>query len=196
VEELRTFFPGPDNTWVVVKTIGEAPSADLYIDLDFEPSRAGELGRLLPMPIFVNAVIPTLEEIGRPFVRINGWPGFLNRPVHELTVKDASLAEKLPALYEKLGCSYRIVPDTPGMISSRILATIINEAYYTWEEAVSSQEEIDIAMKLGTNYPTGPFEWAQQIGLKRVTKLLNALSKTNDRYTPAASLVKAAAIKI
>ena len=74
---------------------------------------------------------------------------------------------------------------------ARILATIINEAYYTWEEEVSTREEIDIAMKLGTNYPMGPFEWGRRIGLEKVADLLTVLSRNNSRYTPSNSLLKA-----
>jgi 3-hydroxybutyryl-CoA dehydrogenase len=52
-------------------------------------------------------------------------------------------------------------------------------------------EEIDTAMKLGTNYPYGPFEWGQRIGLTRIVSLLNVLSMTNARYKPANSLQQA-----
>ena len=60
------------------------------------------------------------------------------------------------------------VPDVKGFISPRIVSMIINEAYFTLEENVSTKEEIDIAMKLGTNYPYGPFEWSKKIGLKKL----------------------------
>lgn len=205
-KDLAASFPAPGNKWILVRTAAEAaayPGADAYIDLDFvnEPARVDILSRLLPGPVLVNAVVFTLEEIGSPFVRINGWPGFLERTIHELAIlKELSddrltkLKDQLTGLYEKLGREYRLVPDTPGMISGRILATIINEAYYTWEEEVSTKEEIDIAMKLGTNYPLGPFEWGQRIGLEKVTDLLTALSKNNGRYTPSNSLLKAAKV--
>ena len=62
---------------------------------------------------------------------------------------------------------------------------IINEAYFALGEGVSSKEEIDTAMKLGTNYPMGPFEWGINIGLKNVSGLLSALAEINPRYTPA-----------
>jgi 3-hydroxybutyryl-CoA dehydrogenase len=204
--DLAVSFPAPGNDWVLVRTAAEAmayPGADAYIDLDFinEPGRVDILSRLLPGLVLVNAVVSTLEEIGSPFVRINGWPGFLERSIHELAVLEKlsadrliSLKDQLTALYEKLGREYRLVPDTPGMISGRILATIINEAYYTWEEEVSTREEIDIAMKLGTNYPLGPFEWGGRIGLEKVLGLLTALSRKNSRYTPSNSLLKAATV--
>ena len=71
---------------------------------------------------------------------------------------------------------------------------IINEAYFALEEGVSTKEEIDTAMKLGTNYPYGPFEWAKKIGLKNIFQLLDKLHKTNLRYEPAALLKKEAII--
>jgi 3-hydroxybutyryl-CoA dehydrogenase len=79
-------------------------------------------------------------------------------------------------------------PDIPGMISARVVAGIINEAWYTWEENVSTKEEIDIAMRLGTNYPLGPFEWGERIGLGQIARLLSSLSKQDARYTPSKAL--------
>ncbi len=78
------------------------------------------------------------------------------------------------------------------MITARIIAAIINEAWYTWQAGVSTKEEIDTAMKLGTNYPYGPFEWGQRIGLSRIVSLLHTLSVTEPRYMPANSLQQAA----
>jgi 3-hydroxybutyryl-CoA dehydrogenase len=69
---------------------------------------------------------------------------------------------------------------------------IINEAYFALEENVSTKEEIDIAMKLGTNYPYGPFEWCKKIGLKNIAALLAELSQTEKRYQPARLLLKEA----
>ena len=73
------------------------------------------------------------------------------------------------------------VPDVKGFISSRIVSMIINEAYFALEENVSTKEEIDIAMKLGTNYPYGPFEWSKKIGLKNIAACsLNYLKLKKD----------------
>ena len=186
-------FPADAANCSVVKTINDLEGhrdADLYIDLDFtgDGTRVSALSLLLPSPVIVSAVVPTLAEIGHPFIRINGWPGFLEREMHELAVPDATVAEQVRQLYERLGRSFRIAPDIPGMITARILATIINEAWYTWEEGVSSREEIDMAMKLGTNYPMGPFEWGERIGLSRICHLLMTLGEEDPRYIPAKSL--------
>ena len=82
------------------------------------------------------------------------------------------------------------VPDVKGFISPRVVSMIINEAYFTLEENVSTKEEIDIAMKLGTNYPYGPFEWSKKIGLKKIAGLLKELSINEKRYEPSALLLK------
>ncbi|TMI92961.1 MAG: hypothetical protein E6H08_11285 [Bacteroidetes bacterium] len=84
------------------------------------------------------------------------------------------------------------MPDVKGFISPRVVSMIINEAYFALEENVSKKEEIDIAMKLGTNYPYGPFEWSKKIGLKNIAALLTELSKTEKRYQPADLLLKEA----
>jgi 3-hydroxybutyryl-CoA dehydrogenase len=198
-KDVPSIFPAQDTICITVRTIADLENhrdADLYMDLDFSAGDAGmvdeariaALGALLPSPVIVDAVVPTLAQIGRPFVRINGWPGFLERDVHELAVPDEATAAQITTLYQKIGRSCRIVPDTPGMISARILASIINEAWYTWEDGVSSKAGIDTAMKLGTNYPIGPFEWTERIGLARICHLLEVLSREDARYRPANGL--------
>lgn len=72
--------------------------------------------------------------------------------------------------------------DLSDQISLRIISMIVNEAYYALGDGISTKEEIDIAMKLGTNYPYGPFEWGQIIGLKKIYALLLNLGRTEERY--------------
>jgi 3-hydroxybutyryl-CoA dehydrogenase len=210
-KDVPSIFPAQDAICITVSSIADLENhrdADLFMDLDFsggdsgagnEPgavngagvgdgSRIAALSALLPSPVIVDAVVPTLAQIGRPFIRINGWPGFLERDVHELAVPDEATAAQITTLYQKIGRSCRIVPDTPGMISARILASIINEAWYTWEDGVSSKAGIDTAMKLGTNYPAGPFEWSERIGHARICHLLEVLSREDARYRPANGL--------
>ena len=61
------------------------------------------------------------------------------------------------------------------MVTPRIIFMIINEAYYTVQEGTATREDIDQGMKLGTNYPFGPFEWAEKIGLDNVYETLEAI---------------------
>jgi 3-hydroxybutyryl-CoA dehydrogenase len=66
---------------------------------------------------------------------------------------------------------------------------IINEAYFALADDVSTKEEIDIAMKMGTAYPYGPFEWGNKIGLQNIVTLLQKLSVQQPRYAPCELLV-------
>lgn len=135
-------------------------------------------------PVFINSIYITLKQLLAPqqLYRINTWPGFLQRPVWEIagTANDVVFGIAT-ALNKKL----LFVGDEPGLVSAKIIAMIINEAYFALGEGISTKNEIDIAMKLGTNYPYGPFEWAQKIGLKKIYLLLQKLNETDNRYMPA-----------
>lgn len=168
--------------------------ADAVIDLLFEHNgyNVSHLNNFLAKPVFVNSVNRPIVEIGLPVIRINAWPGFLKRSIAEVCSTgevNKNEAEKILSLLNK---KPEWVPDVKGFISSRIVSMIINEAYFTLEENVSTKEEIDIAMKLGTNYPYGPFEWSKKIGLKNIATLLTGLSITEKRYQPASLLLKEA----
>jgi 3-hydroxybutyryl-CoA dehydrogenase len=176
------------------KGLSSYADADAVIDLLFEHNGhdSSHLTDLLKKPVLVNSMNKTIAEIGLPVIRINAWPGFLKRNVAEVccgndTIKDE--AEKILALLNR---NAEWVPDIKGFISARVVSMIINEAYFALEEGVSTKQEIDIAMRLGTNYPYGPFEWSKQIGLKNIATLLTQLSVTEKRYQPAELLLKEA----
>lgn len=164
--------------------------ADLYMDLLFEPDneRTNRLKQLLPKPVLINAVPYTTKTIGQDFIRINAWPTFLQREILEIALPASIGEEKISPILDALNWKYTIVPDIVGMITPRVVSMIINEAYYTLGSGVSTREEIDIAMKLGTNYPLGPFEWAEKIGLHRVYELLKEMGRTDERYAIAPAL--------
>ncbi|MCY4488182.1 MAG: 3-hydroxyacyl-CoA dehydrogenase family protein [Deltaproteobacteria bacterium] len=95
-------------------------------------------------------------------------------------------------LVEGLGKESAVVKDAPGLVFPRILSLIINEAARSLDEGVASAEEIDIALRLGTNYPQGPLRWADEIGLDEVLAVLEGLLEEtgDDRYRPAPLLRK------
>lgn len=66
----------------------------------------------------------------------------------------------------------------------RSIAMIINEAYFALGEKLASAEAIDLAMKNGVNYPLGPVEWGEKIGLHYVAQLLEELNTVtrDERY--------------
>ena len=137
-------------------------------------------------PVFINSVTNTLKVLELPenFYRFNGWPGFISREIWEIAGEEKNVEN----IFEKLQWKYISVADEPGLISARIIAMIINEAYFALGEDVSSKDEIDIAMKLGTNYPYGPFEWGKKIGVQKVYDLLRKLNETESRYSIAPAM--------
>ena len=151
------------------------------------------LNKLLPSPVIVNSVIITLKELPAGFTRINGWNGFLGRNLIEASGNNET-REVVAEIFSHINRKVEWIPDETGFISPRVISMIINEAYYALEEKVSTKDEIDTAMKLGTNYPYGPFEWSEKIGLKNIHELLEALAKTGSRYQPA-PLLKAEALQ-
>lgn len=190
-EWLQHQFPASIETiWVDSVSSLRMIDADLYVDLLFrnDTERNQQLAKLLPKPVMVNAVEHTVADIRQPFIRINGWPTLLKREIAEIVLPSSITEESVQPVFESLQWKYQLAPDVPGMITARVLAMIINEAYFTLGAAVSSREEIDIAMKLGTNYPMGPFEWSEQIGLHRVFALLQQLQTTDVRYAPAPAM--------
>ena len=168
--------------------------ADAVIDLLFELNGYDSscLTDLLKRPVFVNSMNKTIAEIGLPVIRINAWPGFLKRNIAEVCCNDEVSINETEKILALLNRKTEWVPDVKGFISTRVVSMIINEAYFALQENVSTKEEIDIAMKLGTNYPYGPFEWSKKIGLKNIAALLTELSLTEKRYQPADLLLKEA----
>ena len=94
--------------------------------------------------------------------------------------------------FKSLGKESVKVKDAAGLTFPRILSLIINEAARSLEEGVAKADEIDIAMRLGVNYPMGPLRWADQIGLDEVLAVLEGLEREtgDDRYRPAPLIKK------
>lgn len=65
--------------------------------------------------------------------------------------------------------------DVPGLMLARTIAMLINEGADAVYQGVCDEQGADLAMKLGTNYPSGPFEWLAQIGIDPVFAILNNL---------------------
>ncbi len=68
-------------------------------------------------------------------------------------------------------------------VALRVICCIVNEAFLALSEGVATAEDIDQAMKLGANYPKGPFEWAEEIGAPTILETLDSLRTTHgDAY--------------
>jgi 3-hydroxybutyryl-CoA dehydrogenase len=165
--------------------------ADAYFDLCYE-EEGPAFSWVHHQPIFVNALTTDAGALPENAIRINGWNGFLERKIWELGNDHPNHRAKAQMVLNELKQEYTWVPNEPGLVAARIIAMIVNEAFFAYGDAVSSKTDMDTAMKLGTNYPFGPFEWADKIGLPKIWQLLKALEKENPRYLPAPELVREA----
>lgn len=81
--------------------------------------------------------------------------------------------------------------DFPGFLVNRILVPMINEAIFALMEGLATRDDIDQAMKLGTNQPMGPLELADFVGLDTLLAILRTLHSDigDDKYRPCPLLV-------
>jgi 3-hydroxybutyryl-CoA dehydrogenase len=87
--------------------------------------------------------------------------------------EDAS--ELASAVLHALGYEPVRVSDTPGLVVARTLAMLVNEAADAVLQGVCTPEGANAAMKLGVNYPAGPFDWLDRMERTRVVSVLHAL---------------------
>jgi 3-hydroxybutyryl-CoA dehydrogenase len=179
--------PSVNIKWYV-NTVDEA---DAYIDLLFDGDQS-VFEIIIDKPVIVNAVIVTCENLPSNFCRINAWKSYLEKDKLEVCTLNKDLQSSFESILKAIGYKCLFVSDIAGMVSARAIAMIINEAYFGIEDEISTKEQIDTAMKLGTNYPYGPFEWAEKIGIKNIAALLVELYKTDERYKPSDLLLKEA----
>lgn len=79
-----------------------------------------------------------------------------------------------------------VVNEFPGFVTSRISTLVGNEAFYMLQEGIGTPEEIDKAIKLGLNFPMGPFELVDLVGLDaRLNNLKYLHEKLGEKYRPA-----------
>jgi 3-hydroxybutyryl-CoA dehydrogenase len=102
-----------------------------------------------------------------------------------------TLAEAV-GLFQALGKKVSVIGDVPGMIVARTVARIIDLAHDAVAKGVATEEDIDTAMRLGVNYPLGPFEWSRRLGRNWAYALLDDLHlrDPSGRYAPSLALYR------
>ncbi len=183
-QEIQELFTGSIFTSLNLEAFLNS-QADIYIyavEGDF-PAAIFNIQK----PLLVHSCSQKLSSLrsASNIFRINALPTFLKRPIWEI-VGDVSQKDYL----SQLGRTLVFVPDNIGFPSVNVVSMIINEAFFALEQGVGSKADIDVAMKLGTNYPYGPFEWCEKIGQHNIYSLLLTLAATNNKFGPCALLNK------
>lgn len=120
-------------------------------------------------------------------VGISAFPTLLSQKLIEFAPSPVTMKQNLlnaQDFFIQLGKHVSVVQDRIGMVMPRILCMIVNEAYFALQEGIASPQDVDVAMKLGTNYPYGPVQWGEKIGLQQISAVLHALQNDlrDDRY--------------
>jgi 3-hydroxybutyryl-CoA dehydrogenase len=100
---------------------------------------------------------------------------------------DPASRDAVAALIARSGRAATVIRDSPGFIAQRIRAMIANLGAEMAQIGIAEPSEIDIAMRLGLNYPSGPLELAEEMGLATVVAILQSLQAITgeDRYRPS-----------
>jgi 3-hydroxybutyryl-CoA dehydrogenase len=110
--------------------------------------------------------------------------------VRALESSDETL-ETVEAVARRMGKETVLVRESPGFITSRVNASIGNEAFYMLMEGVASARDIDKALKLGLNHPMGPFELVDLVGLDTRLSILEYLHRSlGEKYRPCPLLAQ------
>ncbi len=106
--------------------------------------------------------------------------------------RELFVGESLREMAHKISSKLEIknpLNDTQHLVLARTVSMIINEAFFMLEEGVSTGSDIDLAMKLGTNFPKGPVELADSIGKYLIAEFLHAMRRSyGDIYRPSLML--------
>lgn len=179
------------------------PEFDVFIDLNWDesPDSITDYSQNKDTLFILGGNLITLEEglknaglhyNQQQFLSINSFPHLIERDTWELSNPfDINLDKfyQFTALIGNPTCEW--LKSRIGFFTPRVLCMIINEAYFTVQEGTASKSDIDTAMKLGTNYPKGPFEFLELFGIDLVYKQLEALYQdTHDERYKICSLLK------
>ncbi len=173
--EIQTFLGGTGTLAAVVLTNGPGDGlADALAHLDEIDART---------PVFVPCNETTLHAI-LPFTshpeRIVGYDAlFFGRGAAAALIPSPTLnvavRKGAESFLHALGCAPLWITDSPGLILSRVIGMLINEAVFAVLEGVADPEKIDLAMQLGVNYPRGLIEWGRELGWARLVSVLDHL---------------------
>jgi 3-hydroxybutyryl-CoA dehydrogenase len=176
-------------------TDGNGSAPDLLVDASVGRSieeaiaLADETSSAVTCILCVDGSLAELDA-GGGAVGFHALPPLSDSRLVELTrssYTSDSVAREVESFFHSLGKHTEWVADAPGLVLGRIVCQLVNEACFALVEGVGSVADIDVAMRLGYNYPRGPLEWADLIELDHVLATIDALyeERREERYRAA-----------
>jgi 3-hydroxybutyryl-CoA dehydrogenase len=169
---------------------------DLKLALFAEIDRHAPASAIIATNTSALSITEMAGSIGRP-ARVAGMHFF--NPVHKMKLieivralesSDETLTA-IEAVSRQMGKETVLVRESPGFITTRVNASIGNEAFYMLMEGVASARDIDKALKLGLNHPMGPFELVDLVGLDTRLSILEYLHRSmGEKYRPCPLLAQ------
>ena len=170
--------------------------------IDLKLSLFADIERLAPAHAVIasNTSALSITELAGSLndpARVAGMHFF--NPVHKMKLieivraleSSAATLEAIEAVSRRMGKETVLVRESPGFITTRVNASIGNEAFYMLMEGVASARDIDKALKLGLNHPMGPFELVDLVGLDTRLSILEYLHRSmGEKYRPCPLLAQ------
>ena len=170
--------------------------------IDLKLALMADIDRLAPAAavIATNTSALSITEIAGSIKEPSRVAGmhFFN-PVHKMKLIEIVQAlesspgtlQAIEEVARRMGKETVLVRESPGFITTRVNASIGNEAFYMLMEGVASARDIDKALKLGLNHPMGPFELVDLVGLDTRLSILEYLHRTmGEKYRPCPLLAQ------
>jgi 3-hydroxybutyryl-CoA dehydrogenase len=191
-----------------IDRLEEAGDADLAIEAVFEQFDIkkevfAQLGKVMPPHTILASNTSALPAT--PFAAASGRPDkFIIIHFHQppqvmrlielvralqTSEETAQAAKEFCKRIDKDVCELKV--DCPGFLTNRTMVALLNEVYYCLYEGVATKEDIDMAFKSGFNWPMGPLELSDFIGLDTMLHITEDLNKRRggDKYVPCPLLV-------
>jgi len=109
---------------------------------------------------------------------------YLVQVVKGLQTSDETV-QAVMELLETIGITAVKLEENPGFILDRVIASIVNEAAVMYSSKLATKEDIDNMMKVCVNWPMGPFEFADSMGVDRIVEILDSMSQQlGPKYQP------------
>jgi 3-hydroxybutyryl-CoA dehydrogenase len=170
--------------------------------MDVKLQLFAEIQKLAPMDAVIasNTSALSITEMAGSLsdpARVAGMHFF--NPVHKMKLVEIVQAlessqatiEAVSEVARQMGKETVLVRESPGFITTRVNASLGNEAFFMLMEGVASARDIDKALKLGLNHPMGPFELVDLVGLDTRLSILEYLHRSlGEKYRPCPLLVQ------